>query len=407
MALRYDLVIAGGGMVGATLACALRGCGLRIAVIEPHRLQRQWPADSVDLRVSAINVASERIFRALGVWAAMEARGVSPFEQMHVWDAGGRGEIHFDCAELGQPRLGHIIENRVVLAALLEGLDDGTEVEFWCPATLEAFRPEGEGLRLELADGTVMETRLLVGADGADSQVRRLAGIPARGWSYAQRALVAVVETQLEHQATAWQRFLPQGPLAFLPLRDGRSSIVWSTTPERAEELLQMEAQEFCAALSEAFGHRLGQVRATGPRAAFPLRLQYAPRYVEERVVLVGDAAHTIHPLAGQGANLGLLDAAALAEMIRDAAARGRDFAARNVLRRYERWRKGDNLLTMAAMDGFNRLFGTPLWPLRLARNAGLSAVDACPPLKHRFMVHAMGLREDLPALARGPAFGC
>ena len=403
---RYDLVIAGGGMVGAALACALAGCGLRIAVVEARPPRRQWPEDSIDQRVSAISVASERIFRGLGAWEAMVARGVSPFLEMRVWDAGGSGAIHFDSADLGVARLGHIIENRVIQTALLERLEAGG-VELICPAVIERFRRGTEGLRLYLEDGAELRTALLVGADGAASRVRELAGIGTRGWSYEQQAVVAWVRTRQSHEHTAWQRFLPEGPLAFLPLRDGRSSIVWSTTPARAEALLAMDETDFCAALGEAFEHRLGQVLEAGPRAAFPLRLQHARRYVGERLVLVGDAAHTIHPLAGQGVNLGLLDAAALAEVIRDRLQRGRDFAATAALRRYERWRKGDNLLTMAVMDGFQRLFGTDFPPLRLARNAGLTAVDRAQPLKNLFMRHAMGLHDDLPRLARGPLVEC
>ncbi len=394
-------------MVGATLACALRDSGLRIAVVEARRPRRSWPADSVDLRVSAISAASERIFRALDVWPGMATRGVSPFLEMHVWDAGGRGEIHFDSADLGTPRLGHIIENRVIQAALLEGMDDAANLELICPAAIENFQHSADGLRLQLSDGAELQTALLVGADGGASRVRELADIATRGWSYEQQAVVAVVATQLPHGRTAWQRFLPQGPLAFLPLRDGRSSIVWSTTPEHAAALLAMAEEEFCAALGEAFDHRLGPVLETGPRAAFPLRLQHTLRYVGERLALVGDAAHMIHPLAGQGVNLGLLDAAALAEVIVGARQRGRDFSSAMVLRRYERWRKGDNLITMAAMDGFKRLFGTDFMPLRLARNLGMELVNRAVPVKNQLISHAMGLCGDLPALARGPAFGC
>ncbi len=404
---RYDIVIVGAGMVGATLACALRDSGLRIAVVEARRPRRSWPAGSVDLRVSAISAASERIFRALGVWPAMEARGVSPFLEMHVWDAGGRGEIHFDSADLGTPRLGHIIENRVIQAALLEGMDEAANLELICPAAIESFQHTSGGLRLQLSDGAELQTALLVGADGGGSRVRELAGLATRGWSYEQQAVVAAVSTQRPHRGTAWQRFLPPGPLAFLPLRDGRSSIVWSTHPERAEALLAMAEAEFRTALGEAFDHRLGEVLETGPRAAFPLRLQHTLRYVSERLALVGDAAHMIHPLAGQGVNLGLLDAAALAEVIRDAQGRGRDFSSILVLRRYERWRKGDNLITMAAMDGFKRLFGTDFAPLRLARNLGLELINQAVPVKNQLISHAMGLDGDLPALARGPAFSC
>lgn len=397
----YDIAIVGGGMVGATLACALDDSGLRVCVVEASTPVLEWPADSADIRVSAINAASEQIFTHLGAWQAMQALGVSPFTDMHVWDATGSGEIHFDCADIGEARLGHIIENRVIQRALIERLRGRGDVQWFCPAGLAALDRTDDGVSLELTDGTRVTATLAVGADGAGSRTRRAVGIGVRGWGYEQRAVVATVDTEHGHRRTAWQRFLPEGPLAFLPLRDGRSSIVWSTRPEHADELVSMDEQAFNERLGEAFEHRLGDVLRSGPRAAFPLRLQYATRYVEHRVALIGDAAHTIHPLAGQGVNLGLLDAAALAEVLRGAASAGRDPGSRAVLRRYERWRKGDNLLMMASMDGFKRLFGSTLMPVRVARNLGLSLTDAVSPVKHKIIRHAMGLKGDLPQIAR------
>lgn len=403
----YDVVITGAGMVGATLACALGSSGLRVAVLEAQPLPRDIsPQDDFDLRVSAITRASQRIFTTLGAWHGMAARRVSPFREMHVWDAGGpfgiEGEIHFDSAEIGEDTLGHIIENRVIQLALLERMRDFDTVELINPSSLTAFTAGPESVCLQLDDGRNIKARLLVGADGAESKVREMAGIATRGWTYAQKALVTTIKTELSHCETAWQRFLPTGPLAFLPLCDGRCSIVWSTAPEQADALLAMPEAQFLAELEQAFASKLGRVIASpGPRAAFPLRLQHATAYTAPRLALIGDAAHTIHPLAGQGVNLGLLDAATLAEVILDAHHAGKDISSPVTLRRYERCRKGDNLAMMAAMDSFKRLFGNNLAPLRLLRNAGLNLTNAATPVKNLIVRHAMGLSGDLPKMAR------
>ncbi len=399
-----DIVIVGGGMVGATLAALLADSGLRIAVIEHAQPPLDWPADSVDLRVSALTAASERMFAALGVWPGMVTLGVSPFREMRVWDAAGSGEIGFDCADIGEPRLGHIVENRVTQRALFEHLRECAGIRLHCPASIERLAADDDGIEVGLDDGATLRARLVVAADGAGSRTRALAGIEVRGWSYDQKAVVANVSTALPHRATAWQRFLPDGPLAFLPLRDGRCSIVWSTRPGHADQLLAAEPAVFHEELATAFAHRLGPVIASGPRGAFPLRLQYATRYIAPRIALIGDAAHAIHPLAGQGVNLGLLDAAALAEVLRDAQDHGRDIGATAVLRRYERWRKGDNVAMMLAMDGFKRLFGASAPPLRVMRNLGLSLTDRALPVKNLIIRHAMGLSGDLPRVARQPA---
>ena len=397
----YDLVIVGGGMVGTTLACALQDGGLKIALIETALPPDVRPDDPIDLRVSAITRASQQIFTNLGAWSGMTARRVSPFREMHVWDAGGDGVIHFDAADLGEDALGHIIENRVIQGALWDRLQGEGGIEVLCPAAVTELRREDALIHVGLTDGRSLRTRLLVGADGAQSRVRQFAHITSHGWSYDQQAVVATVVTEHSHRETAWQRFLSTGPLAFLPLRDGRSSIVWSTTPQQARQLLDTDDAAFCQQLELAFGGQLGRIESTTERASFPLRLQYVENYVKQGLALIGDAAHTVHPLAGQGVNLGILDAASLSEVLLDARAQDRDIAALKVLRRYERWRKGHNLMMMATMDGFKRLFGTDWEPLRWARNAGLNITDALPPVKHLIMSHAMGRNGDLPNLAR------
>lgn len=397
----YDIAIIGGGCVGGTLACALAQAGLNVAVVEAREPQRLWPAGSVDIRVFAITRASERIFRAIDCWDAIERGGVSPFRDMRVWDASGPGAIHFDCAELGEPTLGYIVEQRVIQAALTARMDMLPTLTRLCPADLGAFELDGNAMRITLADGQALRARLLVGADGASSRVRGMAGIAVATRDYQQAAVVAVVTTEHAHQETAWQRFLPTGPLAFLPLRDGRSSIVWSTTPQQAAELCALDAPEFLERLTTAFDQRLGRVVAVEERARFPLRRLHAKEYIAERLALVGDAAHVIHPLAGQGVNLGLLDAATLTEVVLDTRAAGRDYGLRTNLRRYERWRHGDNHAMQRAMDAFKGLFGASAPPLRLLRNSGLSLVDRMGPVKELLSRHAMGLAGDLPRLAR------
>jgi len=384
-----DTLIVGGGVVGLSLAARLGGAGLAVTLADARQPELDWTPGSVDLRVYAISRASERLFTELGLWPRLIELGVSPFREMRVWDAGGSGAIHFDSAEVGQPHLGHIIEERVIVKALCEALAVLPNVTLIWPAPVQAFT----GARgVTLADGRTLEGRLLVGADGADSQVRDAAGIHLREHDYGQRAIVAVVATQLPHRETAWQRFLPTGPLAFLPLADGRCSIVWSVERAEAERLMTLDAAAFCAALTQAFDGRLGQVLDCGERKLFALRRRHADAYVKPGVALIGDAAHVIHPLAGQGVNLGLGDVRELADVVIDAVRRGRDPGDYGVLRRYERARKGANLAMMTAMDAFKHLFGVSAQPVRLLRNAGLSVVDAAAPLKHRFMRYAMGL---------------
>ncbi|QKT03121.1 UbiH/UbiF/VisC/COQ6 family ubiquinone biosynthesis hydroxylase [Ectothiorhodospiraceae bacterium 2226] len=403
----YDVIIVGGSLVGAAVACALGGStDLRIAVVEPQ--PPVTPAataagkDGFDLRVSAITPASQRILRGVGAWPAIEAARLAPFHHMHVWDAGGNGEIHFDCADLGEPLLGYIIENRVVQHALHARMQALPNIDLYSPARLTKLAWDAAHMQITLEDGRHLSAQLVVGADGANSTVRDKAGISVRGWEYNQRAVVTTVRTERPHQDTAWQRFLPEGPLAFLPLPSGYSSIVWSTTPARAAELLALEEEPFAAALAEAFEHRLGRVLEVGPRASFPLRTLHANAYVRPRLALVGDAAHAIHPLAGQGVNLGFADAACLAEVLIEAIQKRQSLGSIAVLRRYERWRKGENLAMLAAMDGFKRVFGSELPAVRWVRSLGLNLTHAVLPVKNLLMRHAMGLAGEPSRLARG-----
>jgi 2-octaprenylphenol hydroxylase len=398
---QFDIVISGGGMVGLLLANALAPQGLSIAIIESSESQPGWNKDEVDMRVSAITRASQKILTTLGVWPGMAAMRISPFREMHVWDSTGGGVIHFDSADIGQDCLGHIIENNVIQLALHQHLKTFDNIYWFQPATPSALQIDAQQVSLTLDDEALITAKLLVGADGGQSWVRQQAGIAVRTTNYKQHAVVATVKTQLFHQETAWQRFMPTGPLAFLPLTEGYSSIVWSTTPEHADDLLSMNDDDFKQALAEGFDFKLGGILETSARAKFPLRAQHAQHYARERLVLIGDAAHTIHPLAGQGVNLGFADAATLAEVVVDALKAKQDIGNLKILRRYERWRKGDNLAMLSTMTGFKNLFGNNNGVLKVLRNTGLNITNNFSPMKNAIIRHAMGLEGDLPKLAR------
>ncbi len=387
----FDVVISGAGLVGLALAAALGREGFRVAILEAREPVTEWDAGSIDLRVYAISRASQRLFESLGIWSDIQPLA-QPYRDMRVWDAGSDGEVHFDSAELGESDLGHIIESRVIERALLGAMEKLETVTRFCPAGLSGFKQVDRRQQIELDNGASLTTRLLVGADGKQSRVRELAGIHLQVSDYGQQALVAVVATEKLHAETAWQRFLPSGPLAFLPLHDGRCSIVWSATSDKAHALLALDDEAFCHALGEAFEYRLGNIVDVGERVLFPLQARSAAKYVQPGLALVGDAAHVVHPLAGQGVNLGLKDVQALADTLRVAREQDRDIGAFSVLRRYERARRGDNALTLATMSGFKQLFGSTLAPVRFARGLGLKLFDRATPIKTHIVRAAMGL---------------
>lgn len=401
-----DLIIVGAGMVGSSLALALKDSGLRILLLDGGPLVPAPfdPAAPFEPRVSALSEASRRILQRLGAWAGVAARRAAPYTAMQVWDGSGTGQIHFSAASVHAAVLGHIVENRVVQDALLERLQDGG-VELLAGGRLEQLRRSAGGWLLQLADGRELRAPLVVAADGANSAVRRLAGCATREWDYLHQAIVTSVRCEKPHQATAWQRFTDDGPLAFLPLeRDGDRhwcSIVWSCTPAEAARLMALDDDAFATALGRAFEQRLGAVLQVDPRLCIPLRQRHAKRYVEPGLALIGDAAHVIHPLAGQGVNLGFLDAATLAEVLLHARARGENLADLRVLGRFERRRMPHNLAMMAAMEGFERLFQADPLPLRWLRNAGLRLMDGHHEAKGLFVRQALGLSGDLPELAR------
>ena len=396
---QFDVIIIGGGIVGATAACALGRAGMRVAIVEarpPLAVDRQKP----DPRVFAITRASERIFRSLDVWQRIADKDLFAFTDMEVWDAAGEGVTHFDAAELGEPFLGHMIEPCIIETALSEQLACDAHIERFCPARFSAVDVDDQRVTVTLEDGQCLAASLLIAADGAGSPVREALAIKTRTHDYHQTSVVGLVKTSEPHRDTAWQRFLPGGPLAFLPMQDGWSSIVWTLPTAEAERVMELDKKAFHAELSEAFACRLGEIVDSGERESWPLRRMHAEHYVENRVALIGDAAHAIHPLAGQGVNLGLLDAAALSEVIVAAVQNDRDPGALRVLRRYERWRRGENLLMMSAMDVINRTFSNTQSPLGRLRNLGLSLANRSGTVRQLFMRHATGLSGDLPALA-------
>ncbi len=398
----FDVIIVGSGIAGSALACALGGSSMRVAVIEAQKISTAWPEqndsiDGFDARVSALTVASQGFLQSLDVWPAICEKRVSPYQHMHVWDADGTASIDFSANDINQPCLGHIVENSLTINALARRMTQFPNVQLIDQSKLESFSVGGVGSEIVLDDGRVLTAPLVVAADGANSQIRHQAEFLMREWDYNHKAIVATVQTSKKHQQTAWQRFLPEGPLAFLPLQSSNfdehfCSIVWSATPQYADNLMALGDQEFCENLATAFEYRLGKITAVGSRVCFPLKQRHAVSYVKPGLALVGDAAHTIHPLAGQGINLGLLDVRALAEELLRAEARSLNFGELAVLQRYERRRKGSNLAMMAGMEGFKRLFEQPALPVRWARNTGMRWLDKTTGLKHQVMRKAMGL---------------
>ncbi|MCG9598311.1 FAD-dependent 2-octaprenylphenol hydroxylase [Vibrio sp. Isolate25] len=396
-----DIAIVGGGMVGLALAAAFKETDLRIAVIE-SRVPDSELAELPDVRVSALSRSSENILRNLGAWNGIVQRRAAPYSAMEVWEQDSFARIEFDAQKLAQPDLGHIVENRVIQLSLLEQVKQQSNVSLFMPTKCSSMAIGESEAWLTLDNGQSLTAKLVVGADGANSWVRKQQDIPLTHWDYGHSAVVANVWTAETHDRVARQIFTPQGPLAFLPMGESNmSSIVWSTEPNRADSLVAMSDAEFNKALTAEFDARLGLCEVVGQRFAFPLKMRYARDFAVERVALVGDAAHTIHPLAGQGVNLGLLDAASLAQEVMTLWRKGDDIGAKRNLRSYERWRKSEAAKMIAAMQGFKDLFSGDNPAKKLARGIGMALVGQLPGAKDEIMKRALGLKGELPALAQ------
>ncbi len=402
----FDVVVVGAGMVGSLFAAALGESGLRIALIDGQRPSRPANDGAFEPRVSALTRASENMIARVGAMSLLQGSRLCRFSDMEVWDADGTGRIHFSAADIGESHLGIMLENRLLQWALTERARQQAGVTFFCPDKLQRLERLPACWQLELASGEILRASLVVGADGAQSAVREQAGLGLDTLDYQQRAIVTTVRCAKPHAFTAWQRFLPTGPLAFLPLQtqDGDShscSIVWSLDEAAAQKILALDDAAFCRELGQAFEFQLGEVLSTDARFAFPLVARHARDYEREGLALIGDAAHTIHPLAGQGVNLGFLDAAVLAEELLKARARGLPLTEPGALRRYSRRRRGHNALLMHSMSGFQKLFGADDLGLRLLRNTGLRWVNKLAPVKNQIVREAMGLGGDMPELAK------
>jgi 2-octaprenylphenol hydroxylase len=395
-----DVAIVGDGIVGLTLGLALaQTTSLSVAVLMQRRVARAG-------RVSAITLASKRIFERCGAWPAMVQQGVSPFNRIAVWDEANEGSIQFDSQDIAESDLGYIVDNEVMQSALLDQLRRASTVQFIEVGELTGCHLEHDMTRL-VYETDVYQARLVVGADGAESSLRKKLEIACITQDYEQTAIVSTLSLSLPHQQVATQCFLKSGPIAALPLlAPNQASLVWSLSCKEAESILSLEMEAFCLAVTRAFNYRLGEVTHATARYAFPLRRQEAARYIATRVALVGDAAHTVHPLAGQGVNIGLLDAASLAQVVSEALRQAKDIGSVAVLRQYERWRRADNLPLLKSIDQLKQLFGDEKpWMQRL-RSTGLTLLDRLPWIKRPLIRYAVGHRAHLPQLAQKVVVG-
>jgi 2-octaprenyl-3-methyl-6-methoxy-1,4-benzoquinol hydroxylase len=396
----FDVLIVGGGMVGAAVACGLGNSTLKVAVLEQMMPEPFSPEQPHDLRVSALSIASKNILATVGAWQGILARRYCPFKRMRVWETTGDTEFCSDAIQ--QDELGFIVENRITQLALLDRMQQFENISFFCPATIKQIHYSATGTTVELSDGTSISAKLIVAADGGQSRVRQTVGLGVTSWDYQQQALVIYVETDYPQQDITWQRFVPSGPQAFLPLDGNYASLVWYNSADEVSRLKKLPYEQLRVELQQTFPDCLGQLKQILGTASFPLRRQHAQHYVKQGVALVGDAAHTINPLAGQGVNIGLLDAAALAEVLIAAQQKGEAIADLKVLKRYETMRRTENLKMMTVMDVFYQVFSNQIAPLKFLRNLSLGLAERVLPIKNKVMKAAMGLEGNLPKLARG-----
>jgi len=401
----YDLLIVGGGMVGASLAIALSGQGLRIGLVEAHE-----PGDpgqpGYDDRAIALAYGSRRIFEGMRLWQEI-ARDAEPILDIHVSDRGHFGFSHLSSKEEQVPALGYVVTARQLGYSLLGRLRQCDDVEVIAPASVVAVWSDSGAARVQvLRDRQQFElsARLLVAADGGKSFIREQLDVPTHKWQYGQSAIVTNITPQQPHNNVAYERFTDTGPVALLPMSEGRCAVVWTVRDEQVEQVMALDDQAFLAAFQQRFGYRLGRFVRVGKRASYPLSLLRVRESVRERIAIIGNAAHTLHPIAGQGFNLGIRDVAALVEVVLQAHEQGRDIGAAQVLKSYEQWRLAEQRTVALATDGLARLFSNPLKAVQFGRNLGLLAMDLLPGARHRLAKGAMGLLGRLPRLGRGMA---
>jgi 2-octaprenylphenol hydroxylase len=397
----FDVAVIGAGIVGLVQALALKNSGLKVAVIDsqPAPVMPDGPAQ---LRVSALTMATQNVLQALGAWQALDASRIAAYNSMLVWELDSFAKIEFVATEVKQQQLGYIVENQALVASLWQQAQQADFIELYAQCDIKQLALSPQGNFISLVDERMLTARLVIGADGANSMVRTVANFPLTFWDYDQHAIVATIKTTVPHGNVARQIFTASGPLAFLPLWEQQQcSIVWSQDEAQASNLMSLSDSEFNKALSVAFDGQLGLCELVSERQSYPLKMRYARQWLSQGVAIVGDAAHTIHPLAGQGANLGILDAAALAEQICTLVAQDKDFSLLRNLRPFERWRKTETLKMIAAMEGFKRLFAGNASSKKILRDIGLSAVNQLPVGKNAIIKHAMGLSGELPALAK------
>jgi len=396
-----DIIIVGAGMVGAALACKLSQDNptLRITLLEAQPFQPSYTPTTFDPRVVALTATSQQLLNDIGIWPMITDHRFCAYTSMDVWDGEGTGHIHFDCREVGEAALGYIVENSLIVEALLEKLKQSA-VELRCPAKVSAINlpADNEPALVMLEDGTTLYATLIIATDGANSIVRQLANLETREWSYGHTAIICTVKAEKSHGHIARQVFTKNGPLAFLPLQTHTGdthfcSIVWSAQTEYAHTLLALDDQEFSRTLAETFEYKLGNILNVTTRHHFPLQQRHCKDYFKPGLVVAGDAAHTIHPLAGQGVNLGLQDVAVLADEIQRATQRNIPLSDASILKRYQRRRKGPNLAMMGAMEGFKQLFSQEQLPLQWLRNEGMKQIARVPFIKRRLIREAMGLK--------------
>lgn len=392
-----EVSIIGGGMVGLALGIALSQAGVSTVIIEKDNLDHQLVPE-FDGRVSAISLGSRRVLSAIGAWHYMEA-DAQPIHDIRVVDGYTTAHAHYNYRDVGDVPVGHMVENRHIRIGLVRRTRECATLQLLTSATVKTVERDDCKVTVTLADGSCVTSSLLVAADGKRSAIREQAGISARELGYNQSAIVCTIEHELPHDALALERFLPPGPFAALPMKGNRSAIVWSDATDAVPGFLALPDEQFNAEIERRLGDYLGKVRAVGKRFSYPLFLVMASRYIDTRLALAGDAAHGIHPVAGQGVNVGFRDVAVLAELIEDARLAGLDIGSQGLLSHYQRWRRFDVVSMSAVTDGITRLFSNDLMPLRVSRDAGLRLVNRIPPLKRLFMRHAMGLVGDLPRL--------